>query len=100
MELDGLVIKNDGLNNWIEICGLHETRIIDSFGKILKINPLILEDILNTEHRPKFDLQDGLLFLTLKAFSLTENKVIISEQVSFVLGKGFLVSFRKVTIPV
>lgn len=82
-------------NSWIEICGLHETKIIESFGKSHGISPLILEDILNTEHRPKFDVQDDMLFLTLKAFYIRTNKEIISEQVSFVLGKGFLVSFQE-----
>jgi len=93
--LDGLNVVDSSLNSWIEICGLHETIIIESLGKILKINPLTLEDVLNTEHRPKFEIQDGLIFLTLKAFSVSENKEIRSEQASFVLGKGFLVSFQE-----
>ncbi|MCU0370106.1 MAG: magnesium/cobalt transporter CorA [Bacteroidales bacterium] len=93
--LDGLEIGSDSFNGWIEVCGLHDTSIIDSFGKLLKINPLMLEDILNTEHRPKFDVQDGLLFLTLKAFSLSGTKEIQNEQVSFILGEKFLVSFQE-----
>jgi magnesium transporter len=93
--IDGLDVKDDSFSSWIEISGLHDTKIIESVGKTLGINPLILEDILNTEHRPKFDMQDGLLFLTLKAFSVSESKEIQSEQASFVLGKGFLVSFQE-----
>ena len=93
--LEGLDVKNDTINSWIEISGLHDTEIIESVGKTLGISPLVLEDILNTEHRPKFDIQDGLIFLTLKAFSLSENSEIQSEQASFVLGKGFLVSFQE-----
>jgi magnesium transporter len=80
---------------WIEICGLHDTKIIETVGKTLSINMLILEDIVNTEHRPKFDLQDGLLFLTMKAFSLDNEHQIIIEQVSFVMGNNFLVSFQE-----
>jgi len=93
--LDGLDVKNDSFNSWIEISGLHDTEIIESVGKTLGISPLVLEDILNTEHRPKFDIQDGMIFLTLKAFSLSEIREIQSEQASFVLGKGFLVSFQE-----
>lgn len=78
---------------WIEIEGLHDTKLIERLGKSLVINSLVLEDILNTEHRPKLELQDGMLFLTFKAFSLTDNNEIRSEQASFVLGEGFLVSF-------
>lgn len=93
--LEGLDVKDETFNSWIEISGLHETKVIESIGQSLGINPLVLEDILNTEHRPKFDIQDGLIFLTLKAFSLSENREIHSEQASFVLGKGFLVSFQE-----
>jgi magnesium transporter len=93
--LDGLDIKNDAFNIWIEISGLHDTDLVGSIGQKLGINPLVLEDILNTEHRPKFDMQDGLIFLTLKAFSLSESKEIQRAQASFVLGKGFLVSFQE-----
>lgn len=93
--LDGLDATNESFNSWIEISGLHDTKIIESVGKTLGISPLVLEDILNTEHRPKFDIQDGLIFLTLKAFSLSESKDIQTEQASFVLGTGFLVSFQE-----
>jgi magnesium transporter len=93
--LDGLDVKNESFNSWIEISGLHEPKIIESVGQLLGINPLVLEDILNTEHRPKFDIQDGMIFLTLRAFSLSGNREIQSEQASFVLGKSFLVSFQE-----
>jgi magnesium transporter len=93
--LEGLDVQDASFNSWIEISGLHDTEIVESVGKTLGISPLVLEDILNTEHRPKFDIQDGMIFLTLKAFSLSENREIQSEQASFVLGKGFLVSFQE-----
>jgi magnesium transporter len=92
---EGLAKKDDSAWKWIEISGLHDTKLIESAGKALGISPLVLEDIVNTEHRPKFDIQDGLIFLTLKAFSLNENKEILYEQASFVLGNGFLVSFNE-----
>jgi magnesium transporter len=93
--LDGLDVTNDSFNSWIEISGLHDIKIIESVGKTLGISPLVLEDILNTEHRPKFDIQEGMIFLTLKAFSLSESKEVQTEQASFVLGKGFLASFQE-----
>jgi magnesium transporter len=80
---------------WIEIRGLHDTRLIESVGKSLNISMLILEDIVNTEHRPKFDFQDGLLFLTLKAFSPGNENTVIIEQISFILGNNFLVTFQE-----
>lgn len=93
--LDGLDVKTNSYNSWIEISGLQDPKIIESVGQSLGINLLVLEDILNTEHRPKFDMEDGMIFLVLKAFSLSEDHEIQSEQASFVLGKGFLASFQE-----
>jgi magnesium transporter len=80
---------------WIEIKGLHDTHLIEAIGKKLGISLLMLEDIVNTEHRPKFEIQDGLLFLTLKAFTHDSHNGVKIEQVSFVLGKRFLVTFQE-----
>jgi magnesium transporter len=92
--LDDLVIA-DGFKNWIEVCGLHDTGMIEAIGEKLNINPLVMEDIVNTEHRPKFDIIDGVLFFTLKAFSKSGSGEITGEQASFVLSENFLVTFRE-----
>jgi magnesium transporter len=93
--IEGFDISDTSVNNWIEVKGLHEIPVIESFGKTLNISAMMLEDILNTEHRPKVDFRDDLLFLTMKAFSLSDNKEINSEQVSFILGSNYLVSFQE-----
>lgn len=84
-----------GFSNWIEICGLHDTGVIDSIGNKLNISQLILEDILNTEQRPKFDQLNGSIFLTLKTFANNDSGELYSDQVSFVVAKNFLVSFQE-----
>ena len=38
--------------SWINIDGIHDTKIIESLGKHFNIHPLVLEDILNTGQRP------------------------------------------------
>jgi len=78
---------------WIEIEGLQDIALIERIGKGFKINSMVLEDILNTEHRPKSEVHDGVLFLTMKAFFLHGQNEIQSEQASFLLGDRFLVSF-------
>jgi magnesium transporter len=93
--IENLGAVDPAMHRWIEIRGLHDTKLIESVGKTLGINMLMLEDIVNTEHRPKFDFQDGLLFLTLKAFSLNEEQTVRIEQISFILGNNFLVTFQE-----
>ena len=82
--------------SWINVDGLHETDIIASIGNNFELHPLLIEDVLNTKHRPKIEVFDNHVFLTLKMLGIGEDqKLLISEQISFVLGKGWLLSFQE-----
>jgi magnesium transporter len=79
---------------WVNVCGLHETEFIKQIGEKFNIHPLVLEDILNTETRPKLEISDNYVFITIKMLAYNdEEKQIDSEQVSFILGKNFVFSF-------
>ena len=81
---------------WIAIHGLHETQVIAELGKQFDINPLILEDILNTDERPKFSEDEHHLFIIVKSLSFDKgtNKVKI-EQISLIVGDNYLISFQE-----
>ena len=79
---------------WVNVCGLHETEIIKQIGDKFNIHPLILEDILNTESRPKLEITDDYIFIVMKLLNYNpEERTLDSEQVSFILGKNFVFSF-------
>ena len=40
---------------WININGLSKTKEIEKLGKYFELHPLIIEDIVNTNQRPKID---------------------------------------------
>jgi magnesium transporter len=80
--------------NWVNVDGLHNQPIIDELGKFFCIHSLLLEDI-TTDHQPKAEEYEEFFFLTLKMLYRIENGVIDYEQISFVLGKEFLVSFQE-----
>lgn len=80
--------------NWFNVDGLHNPAIIESLGKHFCIHSLLLEDI-TSDHQPKSEEYDEYLFFTLKMLYRIENGVIDYEQISFVLGKDFLVSFQE-----
>lgn len=81
---------------WINVDGLHNTEIISSIGSHYGLHPLLLEDVLNTRHRPKMEEFDECLFITLKMLGISEDgHSLISEQVSFVLGNGWVISFQE-----
>jgi magnesium transporter len=92
---ESVLIPSPNKNKWISVVGLHQTEVIGQVGQLLKIDPLLLEDLLNTNQRPKFEDFDDRLFFTMKAFYFNENDVLESEQLSFVLAKDFLVSFQE-----
>ncbi|KAA6441147.1 magnesium/cobalt transporter CorA [Dyadobacter flavalbus] len=84
--------------NWLDVDGIHEISLIEKLGKLYKLHPLLLEDVVNTEHKPKLEIYDtGHLFLTLKMLHVeTESPICISsEHVSFVLTDNYLISFQE-----
>jgi len=83
---------------WVSVCGLHETDFLKQVGERFKIHPLVLEDILNTDSRPKIEITDDYLFIVMKLLLFNpEQKILETEQVSFILGKTFLFSFSEKT---
>jgi len=82
---------------WINIDGIHEAEIVEQIGKHFEIHPLILEDILNTEQRPKLDDFENFIFVVLKMlYYETEADEIKMEQVSLILGAKFVISFQEI----
>ena len=81
---------------WINIDGLHDVEIIEKLGKQFELHPLILEDILHTEQRPKYEDFDKYIFIVLRMLQYNEQiQDIESEQVSLILGKNFVISFQE-----
>jgi magnesium transporter len=84
--------------NWINIDGLHEPTAISEVGKAFSLSPLVLDDIVNTDQRPKF-LEDGNnIILFLKQLVYNEvSKSIIAEQITLILGPDYVISFQEKT---
>ncbi len=80
---------------WINVDGLKHTDQIENIGKQYDLHPLVLEDIVNTTQRPKIDVYEGYLFVVLKMLYYDKNEKIIIEQVSFVLGKNYVLTFQE-----
>ena len=79
---------------WVNVCGLHETDFLKQIGEKFNIHPLVLEDILNTETRPKLEITDDYIFIVMKLVCYNSDiKMLETEQASFILGKNFVFSF-------
>ncbi len=81
---------------WLNIDGLHRTDLIDEIGKHFDIHFLVLEDILNTNQRPKMEDYEDYIFITLKMLFFNDvSKDITKEQVSIIMGKNYVISFQE-----
>jgi magnesium transporter len=81
---------------WINVDGLHDTANIEKIGKHFGLHPLIQEDIVNTEQRPKIEDFDSYIFIVLRMLSYNEqSRELKNEQVSLVLGDNFVISFQE-----
>lgn len=81
---------------WINIDGIHNVEVIEKLGKEFEMHPLILEDILDTGQRPKCEDLERYMFIVLKMLGYDDKKNgVTAEQVSFVLGSNFVISFQE-----
>ncbi|MCM2302729.1 MAG: magnesium/cobalt transporter CorA [Flavobacteriaceae bacterium] len=88
--------KETSSTSWINIDGIHNTEIIEALGNHFGHHPLLMEDILNTLSRPKLEEYDDYVFLNLKMLGIGKDQnAIISEQVSLILGKNYVISFQE-----
>ena len=81
---------------WINVDGLHQSDLIAKIGAKFNLHSLMLEDVMNSDQRPKVESYDNCLFLTLRMLSYNkETNTIEQEQVSLVLGENYVISFEE-----
>ncbi|MBN1754745.1 magnesium/cobalt transporter CorA [bacterium] len=82
---------------WININGIHNPKLVEEVGSRIGLHSLLLEDIANTEQRPKMEDYQDYLFFILKMFYYDNSSDDIKlEQVSIVLGGQYVLSFQEV----
>lgn len=80
---------------WINIDGIERLDIIEKIDAHFGIHPLVLEDIVNTEQRPKMDEYADYLFIVLKMLYMDrKTDKIIAEQISLIVGTNYVISFQ------
>ncbi|MCK9637838.1 magnesium/cobalt transporter CorA [Methylobacter sp. Wu8] len=91
-----LPYKTTDTITWVIIDGLKDVSIIDAIGQHFDIHGLVLEDILNTHQRPKFEEFDDYLYIVIKAIALAADKFNVEyEQVSLLLLDKFVFTFKE-----
>jgi len=92
---EALAYKQNNRISWINIEGLRKAdveMVCNHFG----IHPLLMEDILSINQRPKLEEVDGILFCLLNMlYYSNEKQTVEQEQISIALGKDFVISFQE-----
>ena len=85
-----------GKMTWINIDGLHDPEVFKDIGTFFNINALILEDIMNTDHRPKFTEDDDTTCIITK-FLILDSKLpkVQPEQFCLIIGDHYVLSFQE-----
>ncbi len=90
-----LPFKEKDSVTWINVDGLQRIDLVEKVGKLFDLHPLTIEDIVNTEQRPKMEEFDSYVFIVLKMLYANPQEEVVAEQVSLVLGKNFVISFQE-----
>lgn len=80
--------------NWVNLDGLTNLAIIEKLQTHFCLHSLLVEDVLN-DQRPKAEEYEDYLFMTLKMLYRIDGPEVDYEQISFVLGKNFLLTFQE-----
>jgi len=92
---EAFVFKKSKCTSWINIDGLRKADV-ESICNYFGIHPLLIEDILSINQRPKMDEVEGVLFCLLNMLYYNDEKQTVEqEQISIVLGVDFVISFQE-----
>jgi magnesium transporter len=87
--------KTSGRTTWINIDGLRKADV-ESICSHYDIHPLVIEDILSINQRPKLDEADNSIFCLLNMLYYNEEKhAVEQEQISIILAKEVVISFQE-----
>jgi magnesium transporter len=82
--------------NWYHVEGIHNIESLNRLAEAFSIHTLVVEDIVNTAHRPKIEYFEDYTFIVLRLVDFdTERRQVISEQVGIVYSDDWMLSFRE-----
>jgi magnesium transporter len=89
-------LKPEPAVTWLNIDGIHQVDLIEKIGKQFRLHPLALEDVLNTDQRPKFDDYEDYICVILKMLTYNDkdNRLKV-EQISVIVGQSLVISLQE-----
>jgi len=91
-----LPFKNSPTVTWINVDGIHEVEILDQLGDSFGLHPLVVEDIANTDQRPKTEDFGDYIYVVLRMLQYEKGgEEVVTEQTSLILGERYVLSFQE-----
>ncbi len=86
--------------SWIDLQGLGNEDVLNRLGRVFHLHPLVLEDVVNVPQRPKVEYYDDQVLIITRMVmmvpgSSNDDPHFTSEQLSFVLGKNYLLTVQE-----
>ncbi|MEO8156463.1 MAG: magnesium/cobalt transporter CorA [Betaproteobacteria bacterium] len=93
---DCIPFKDAQTVTWINVENIAQPGLLENFGRVMGFHALMLEDILHTDQRPKFEDYGNYIYITVKMLDYDSAKDGIEiEQLSLVLGPNYVISFQE-----
>lgn len=85
-------------NKWITVQGIHHIEGLQQLGAAFGLHPLVVEDIVNSDQRPKIEDYGEYLFIVMKAVAkYDQGQSLLVEQISLIVGGNFVLCFLEGT---
>lgn len=83
------------LTIWVDVQGLGDEAILWGLSEVFSIHPLAIEDIVHVPQRPKTQAYDNHQLLFTRMLSGGRDGHVGLEQVSFIIGPKYVVTFQE-----
>ena len=89
-----LAYRDTTTTTWINVNGIHDIDLLRKLGEYFGFHPLALEDVLNTNQRPKVDTYEDHQYIVVKELRWQQQALEV-EQVSIFLGRKFVITLQE-----
>jgi len=89
-----LPLATNPANTWITVQGIHHIAGLQQLCAAFGLHPLVVEDIVNTDQRPKIEDYGEYLFIVMKAVLRHDHaQSLMVEQISLIVGRNVVLCF-------
>lgn len=80
---------------WLNLDSTKYSKLFQQVQVKADVHPMVLEDIVNTHQRPKFEDWDSFIFVVVKMLYFNSENELELEQVSFILKENLLITIQE-----